>query len=75
MGAWLRLADESADAVRAKRAGAHATRCKPEGAIADGFTVDRAALLETAQGLSDTIKALGKLGFAEEATSAGGFPG
>lgn len=43
--------------------------------MAGGFTVDRAALRETAQGINDTIGALGKLGFAEEAEIGQGFSG
>jgi hypothetical protein len=43
--------------------------------MAGGFTVDRAALRETAQGISDTIGALGKLGFVEEAGVGRGFSG
>lgn len=43
--------------------------------MADGFTVDRQALQETAQGINDTISALGKLGFAEEADVGRGFGG
>ena len=41
--------------------------------MADGFTVDRAALLETAQGINDTIGALEGLGFDEEAEVGRGF--
>lgn len=40
-----------------------------------GFTVDRAALRETAQGINDTIGALEKLGFDEEAEVGRGFSG
>jgi len=40
-----------------------------------GFTVDRAALRETAQGINDTIGALEKLGFNEEAEVGRGFSG
>jgi hypothetical protein len=43
--------------------------------MADGFTVDRAALRETAQGINDTIGALEKLGFDEEAEVGRGFSG
>ena len=43
--------------------------------MADGFTVDRAALLETAQGINDTIGALEGLGFDEEAEVGRGFSG
>jgi len=43
--------------------------------MAGGFAVDRAALRETAQGVSDTIKALDKLGFTEEAAVGRGFSG
>jgi hypothetical protein len=43
--------------------------------MADGFTVDRQALQETAQGINDTISALGKLGFDEEADVGRGFGG
>jgi len=43
--------------------------------MADGFTVDRAALLETAQGINDTIGALEGLGFDEEAETGRGFSG
>jgi hypothetical protein len=43
--------------------------------VADGFTVDRAALRETAQGINDTIGALEKLGFDEEAEVGRGFSG
>jgi hypothetical protein len=43
--------------------------------MADGFTVDRNALMETAQGINDTIAALGKLGFDEEADVGRGFGG
>jgi hypothetical protein len=43
--------------------------------MADGFTVDRAALRATAQGISDTIGALGQLGFSEEAGVGRGFSG
>lgn len=43
--------------------------------MADGFTVDRAALGQAAQGISDTIGALGQLGFAEEAGVGRGFSG
>jgi hypothetical protein len=43
--------------------------------MAGGFTVDRAALGEAAQGISDTIGALGQLGFAEEAGVGRGFSG
>ncbi len=45
------------------------------GRMADGFTVDRAALRETAQGINDTIGALEKLGFNEEAEVGRGFSG
>jgi hypothetical protein len=40
-----------------------------------GFTVDRAALRQTAQGINDTIGALEKLGFNEEAEVGRGFSG
>jgi hypothetical protein len=40
-----------------------------------GFTVDRAALRETAQGINDTIGALEELGFDEEAEVGRGFSG
>jgi hypothetical protein len=43
--------------------------------MADGFTVDRAALRETAQGINDTIGALEKQGFDEEAEVGRGFSG
>jgi hypothetical protein len=43
--------------------------------MADGFTVDRAALRETAQGINDTIGALEQLGFTEEAEVGRGFSG
>jgi hypothetical protein len=43
--------------------------------MAGGFTVDRAALRETARGISDTIGALRKLGFVEEADVGRGFSG
>ena len=43
--------------------------------MADGFTVDRAALLETAQGINDTIGALEGLGLDEEAEVGRGFSG
>ena len=43
--------------------------------MAEGFTVDRTALRETAQGINDTIGALGQLGFTEEAEVGRGFSG
>lgn len=43
--------------------------------MAGGFTVDRAALRETAQGINDTIGALKGLGFDEEAEVGRGFSG
>lgn len=43
--------------------------------MADGFTVDRSALRETAQGINDTLGALEKLGFNEEAGVGRGFSG
>jgi hypothetical protein len=43
--------------------------------MADGFSVDRAALNETAQGLNDTISALKGLGFDETAEIGHGFSG
>jgi hypothetical protein len=43
--------------------------------MAGGFTVDRAALRETAQGINDTIDALEGLGFNEEAEVGRGFSG
>lgn len=43
--------------------------------MADGFSVDRAALRESAQGISDTIAALKGLGFDEEADVGRGFSG
>jgi hypothetical protein len=43
--------------------------------MADGFTVDRAALLETARGINATISALEGLGFDEEAETGRGFSG
>ncbi len=43
--------------------------------MVDGFTVDRKALQETAQGINDTISELGILGFDEEADVGRGFGG
>jgi hypothetical protein len=43
--------------------------------VADGFTVDRSALRETAQGINDTLGALENLGFNEEAGVGRGFSG
>jgi hypothetical protein len=43
--------------------------------VADGFTVDRSALRETAQGINDTLGALEKLGFNEVAGVGRGFSG
>ena len=43
--------------------------------MADGFTVDRAALAETAQGINDTISALEPLGIEETAGVGEGFSG
>jgi hypothetical protein len=41
----------------------------------DGYTVDPAALNETANGINDTINDLGQLGFAETAGTGMGFTG
>ena len=43
--------------------------------MADGFSVDRAVLRETAQGIDHTIGALKGLGFDEEADVGRGFSG
>lgn len=43
--------------------------------MASGFTVNRAALIETAQGINETIGALTGLGFDEEAEVGRGFSG
>jgi hypothetical protein len=43
--------------------------------MGDGFTVDRAALTETAKGINDTINALKPLGFDETAEVGRGFSG
>jgi hypothetical protein len=43
--------------------------------MADGFSVDRAALSETAQGINNTIGALKGLGFDETAEVGRGFSG
>ena len=43
--------------------------------MSEGFTVNRAALRETAQGINDTIGALEGLGFDEEAEVGRGFSG
>jgi hypothetical protein len=43
--------------------------------MADGFTVEPQALQETAQGINDTISALGGLGVDEEADVGRGFGG
>jgi hypothetical protein len=43
--------------------------------MAGGFSVDRAALRESAQGINDTIAALKGLGFDEEADVGRGFSG
>lgn len=43
--------------------------------MTDGFSVDRAALRETAQGIDNTIGALKGLGFDEEADAGRGFSG
>ena len=43
--------------------------------MSDGFTVDRAALAEAAQGINGTIGDLGQLGFSEEADTGRGFSG
>jgi len=43
--------------------------------MADGFSVDRAALSETAQGINNTIGALKGLGFDETAEAGRGFSG
>jgi len=43
--------------------------------MADGFTVDRAALAQTAQGVNDTINDLKPLGIDETAEAGGGFSG
>jgi hypothetical protein len=43
--------------------------------VADGFTVDRAALAETAQGINGTISALEPLGIEETAGVGRGFSG
>jgi hypothetical protein len=42
--------------------------------VASGFTVNRAALIETAQGINETIGALKGLGFDEEAEVGRAFP-
>src|ERR1022692_560062 len=62
--------------ARLRPLGVH-TGCIAAGGVsmAGGFTVDRAALRETAQGIKDTIGALGKLGFTEEASVGRGFSG
>ena len=41
--------------------------------MADGFSVDRAALRETAQGINDTISTLSGLGFDEAGETGRGF--
>jgi hypothetical protein len=41
--------------------------------MADGFAVDRAALAQTAQGISDTISTLDPLGIEETAGVGRGF--
>ena len=43
--------------------------------MADGFTVNPAALRQTAQGINDAIGALDRLGFDEEAEVGRGFSG
>ena len=43
--------------------------------MSDGFTVDRAALAQAAQGINGTISDLGQLGFTEEANAGRGFSG
>ena len=43
--------------------------------MADGFSVDRAALRETARGIDDTIGALKGLGLDEEADGGRGLAG
>jgi hypothetical protein len=43
--------------------------------VASGLTVNRAALIETAQGINETIGALTGLGFDEEAEVGRGFSG
>ena len=43
--------------------------------MADGFSVDRAALNQTAQGINNTIGALKGLGFDETAEVGRGFSG
>ena len=43
--------------------------------MADGFTVDRAALAQTAQGINDTINDLKPLGIDETAEAGRGFSG
>jgi hypothetical protein len=43
--------------------------------VADGFTVDRSALRDTAQGINDTIETLQGLGFDEAGDAGRGFSG
>ena len=61
-----------ANSVAVIRYGRDATKGS---AMADGFSVDRAALNETAQGINSTIGALKGLGLDEKAEAGRGFSG